>query len=327
MSDSLLAFIWSRRRHLIIICILAAICSTIVAYLIPVRYKASTILFSSLDNNIGKSLLSDEPYPKDYLSFGEEKNCEQLMQIFKSGEVMRAMDKKFNLMHYYGIPANSPEKYATYKDYFYDNFSFEITEYQSIKVDVSDKNKDTAAVFANGVVEVADSLYRQIIKQRTQPALKIVKQQYDSTSKMLTTLEDSMTVLRKVGVLDYETQVKELTKGYADATVKGTPSSIQTMDDKLKLFGQYGKQYWSLYYGLFHGYKWMQQLKINYAQAKANAEKYVSPFFIAEKAVAPDKKSYPIRWLVVAGSTFAALFFGLLALLIMHKASELNSKA
>jgi uncharacterized protein involved in exopolysaccharide biosynthesis len=71
----------------------------------------------------------------------------------------------------------------------------------------------------------------------------------------------------------------------------------------------------------------MQQLKINYAQARANAEKYVSPFFIAEKAVAPDKKSYPIRWLVVVGSTFAALFFGLLALLIIHKASELSNKA
>lgn len=320
MPNHIFSFIQKHWKPLFIICLIAIIASTIVAYLLPVEYKATAILFSSQDNNISKSLLNDEPYSKDYLSFGEEKNSEQMLQVLKSDEVMQAINRKYDLIDRYGL-SQRYDKYAILKDYYANNFRFEITEYQSIKVEVFDKKPDGAAMMANSVVDFGDSLFQAIVHQRTEAAYQIVKQQYDSMVILENHLEDSMNFFRNVGMLDYELQVRELTRGYADAEVKGSSASVQNIEGKLKPFAQYGKQYYIIYNNLLDAYKWMRQLKVNYIQAKANAEKYIPPFFVAEKAVPPDKKTYPIRWLIVVGSTFASFFFGLVVLLFINKLS------
>ncbi len=318
MPNHIFDFIRSSWKQLLIICLIAAISSTVVAFILPPQYKATTILFSSQDNNISKSLLNDEPYSKDYLAFGEEKNSEQMLQILKSDEVMQAINKKYNLIDLYGLSKRS-DKYAVLKDYYSNNFNSEITEYQSIKVQVYDHNPDRAALMANSMVSAADSLFRAIVHQRTEAAYRIVKQQYDSMLQVENSLEDSMNYFRKAGILNFDLQVREYTRGYSEAEVKGSPASIEALESKLKPFQQYGKQYFIIENNLIDAYKWMQQLKVNYLQAKANAEKYIPPFFVAEKAVPPDKRTYPIRWLIVAGSTMAAFFFGLAALLFINK--------
>ena len=278
-------FVWANRKKLMMIGLLAIIVSSIVSFIIPVRFRATTVLFSSEDNNISKSLLSDEPYSKDYLAFGDEKNCEQMMQVLKSSEVMQGMIKKYNLMSYYGIPADAPTKNATMIDYYYDNFSFEITEYQSIKLDVYDKDKEMAANMANGIIGIADSIYRQTVNQRAGAAYRIVAQQYDSMRHQISILEDSMNFFRKLGILNFDNQVKEYTRGYLMWMVKGTPQSIKDIEDKLRPFQVYGKQYWNVSSGLTDAYKWMTQLKIDYIEAKANAEKSIPAFFVAENSV------------------------------------------
>ncbi len=323
MQNNIFSFIIKRWKPLFIICLIAIIASTIVAYLLPVQYRAVTILFSSQDNNISKSLLNDEPYSKDYLAFGEEKNSEQMLQVLKSDEVMEAINKKYDLIDLYGLSQRA-DKYSVLKDYYSNNFNFAITEYQSIKVEVYDRQPGRAAQMANSVVASADSLFRAIVHQRTEAAYLIVKQQYDSMLTVENRLEDSMNFFRNLGMLNFDFQVKEYTRGYSEAVVKGSPASIQEIESKLKPFVLYGKQYFIIYNNLIDAYKWMQQLKVNYIQAKANAEKYIPPFFVAENAIAPDKRAYPVRWLVVVGSTAAAFFFGLVVLLFIHKLHSTN---
>lgn len=323
-ADGLLAFIWSRRKQLSIIVILAVICSTIVAFVLPVRFKATTIMFASQDNNVAKNLLSDQPYSKDYLAFGDEKDCEQMLQVIKSSEVMNAIARKYDLMKYWGIPENGPDKYALLKDYYNDNFSFSITEYQSIKVDVYDKDPVMAANMANSVVAYSDSIFKVIVGQRAKAAFEVVKQQYDSGMNTLAHMEDSMNFFRNLGMLNFDIQLKELTRGYAEALVKGSAADAEKLLNQINLFNTYGKPYWTLAYKLSDEYKWMQTVKDNYIRAKTSAEKIIAPFFVVEKATPPDKKAYPIRWLVVVGCTIAALFFGLIALLLIDRFSSLK---
>jgi hypothetical protein len=321
LSDKIASMIWINRKAMAIICGIAFLLSVIVSFILPVKYKGTSVLFTTQSNNIGHELLSGEPDAKDYMAFGEEKSCEQMVQILNSETVMRAMAKKYDLVKYYKIAPDEPGKYALLKFYYTDNFNFDITEYQSIKVVVYDKNPEMASAMANGVVQIADSIYSRIVNERAVVAFQIVKQQFDSSSRVLTKLQDSMNYYRKQGILNYEFQVKELTKGEADAIVKGSPAQVKDMEDKLKPFQEYGKPYWDLYYALFDHYKWMQQLKLQYAEAKTNAEKTMAPFFVVEKAIVPDKKVYPIRWLVVVGGTFAGFFIGIFILLLLKRLS------
>lgn len=321
LSDRIVSMVWKNRKQMAVIVVIAFILSVVVAFILPVKYRGTTLLFAPTGNNMGDQLLSGMPGTKDYMAFGGEDACEQMAQILNSEAVMRVMMKKFNLIHHYKIAPDEPGKYALLKYYYSENFNFSITEYRSIRVAVNDRYPDTAALMANTVVQVADSVYGAILKQRAMAAFNIVKHEYDSANRELNVLQDSMNFYRKQGILYYEYQVKELTRGYSDAVVKGSPSAIEQIDDKLKPFQVYGKGYWNMYNALFDHYKWMQQLKEQYEEAKVNAEKAVTPFFIIEKAITPDKKVFPIRWLVVVGGTFAGFFIGLFLLLVIKRFS------
>lgn len=317
-TEDLLSFFLKHWKVLIIITGAAAIISSIVSIILPKKYKTSTVLFTSLTNNTSRSLLDQTFESKDYIAFGDDKNCEQMMQIIKSADVMYAMNKKFNLIDHYGLTKEWDWDYML-RGIYYDNFEFDITEYQSIKITVYDQSPGRAYDYAVGIVKVADSIYRQVILQRARATFDIVKNQYDSSKTVLKALEDSMDYYRKRGVLSYDYQVKELTKGLADAQLKGNQGDIKAIQDKLNTFASDGRGYWDLYNALADQYKWMLSVKQAYMEAKTNMDKVIPPFFVAEKPVVPDKRALPVRWIIVVVSSFAAFFFSLSFLLIAER--------
>ena len=310
-SDNFFVSLMRFRKQLFIITLSAAILSAIIAFILPKRYKASTILFSSLTNNTSRSLLDQTYESKDYIAFGDDKNSEQMMQVIKSSDVMYGMAKKFDMYRRLGLLTGKDTAWdADYKlrGYYYDNVEFDMTEYQSIKISVYDIHPHNAYEMANGIVQVADSVYRAIVRQRAVATFNIVKHQYDSSKTVLKALNDSMDYYRKQGVLSYDYQVKELTKGYADAQVKGNPADIKAIQDKLNVFAEYGRNYWDLYNALNDQYKWMLGVKQAYMEAKTNMDRVIPPFFVAERATLPDKGALPVRWIIVTISTLAAFF-------------------
>jgi hypothetical protein len=59
-------------------------------------------------------------------------------------------------------------------------------------------------------------------------------------------------------------------------------------------------------------------IKAKYEEAKVDAEQILTQKFIVNKATKAEKKSYPIRWLIVVISTISALIFGFIVLLLME---------
>jgi len=293
--------------------------SAIVSYLLPVKYKATVILFPSQNNNLSRGFYSQmSDGAKDYLAFGEDNDAEQLLQILKSDELMYILEKKFDLLNYYKL---SDKKYKDYmfKGYYNDLFIYELTEYQSLKIEVYDGNPGMAAQMANEAAHIADSLLQHITKQRAIAAFKVVKAQYDSAIAVANRLEDSMSFYRKQGILSWEFQVKEYTSGYSKAEVAGNAKAVDAISDKLKAFQDYGKGFTIIYNDLFATYKWLIIARESYMEAKANAEGTIPALYIVDKAIPADKKTYPIRGLVVAGGTIVALFFAILILLMLKR--------
>lgn len=325
-SGNLLTFIVSKWKPLFIVALLAMIGSTIAAFVIPEKYKATVALFPTQNNNLSRAFLSEHAdESKDFLAFGEDNNAEQMLQVLKSDELMFALEKKFNLYKYYKIDDKWDKNYL-FKGYYSDLFTYDITQYQSLEITVYDGDPKKAAAMANAAGSLADSLFRAIIKQRAVAAYKIVQAQYDSAAAVANKLEDSMSVFRNMGMLNWEYQVKELTAGYADAEVKGNAEAVKAISEKLKFFQQYGKGFWIISNELENNYKWFKQVKQSLGQAKVDAEQSIPSFYVADKAFPADRKTYPIRGLVIAGGTLAALFFSLLLLLILNRLKTIKKK-
>ena len=66
-------------------------------------------------------------------------------------------------------------------------------------------------------------------------------------------------------------------------------------------------------------------METSYEQAESDANSFLSHKFIVEKAYAAEKKSYPVRWLIVVMSTTSVVLLTILGLIIKQRISELRS--
>lgn len=325
-SGNLLSFLYGKRKSLLIIAVLAIIASSIVSGFIEPKYKSTVIIFPTLTNTVSRALL-EEPNgsQKDYLQFGEEEQAEQTIQILNSDEIRDRIAEKYHLMKHYGIDANDPLKNTYLKDDYESNISFKRTEYMSIKIEVLDKDRDTAALIANDISAMLDSTKNRMTKERASRALAIVEKEYFTLRDEIRMMEDSLTTLRKFGIYEYEKQIKALSDGYAEAIVKGNSTAAKQLEDKLGFFTKYGGNHVSLTNKLLILHDRLGLIKAKYEEVKADTEKFLPYKFTVNNAYPAEKKSYPIRWLIVLVSTVSTILFSIVVIMIMENFSKIKS--
>ncbi len=315
-SFNLILFIIKHIKILIAVSVLAAVISAVVSLLIEEKYKSSVILFPTTSGSISKSLLTNNVIAQDILEFGEEEEAEQMLQVLHSDEIKNKIITKFNLQKHYEIKDDDPYKYTNLSAEYNKNINVRRTEFMSVEIEVLDKDPKTAADIANKMSELLDSVMDRMQKERAIKALKIVEDEYYYLEEQIKSLEDSLTKIRRLGVNDYESQSEVFNAAYAEALSKGAPQSrIEKLEEKLKILSEYGGTYMSLSEFLKFQKEEQSDLKAKYAEAKVDAEQILPHKFVVNRAFPAEKKSYPIRWLIVVVSTFSAGLFTLLALI------------
>ncbi len=318
-SLNVMFFIYKWRKQLIIVGISAFIISCIVALTIEEKYKSTVILFPATTNSISKALLRDDANNKeDVLQFGEEEEAEQMLQILSSDEVRTRICEKYKLMDHYGIDPDDQYKRTKLFDNYFENISFKRTEYMSVKIEVMDHNADTAALIANDIAALHDSTKTRIQHERAKEALKIVEREYLSKLDEIRGMEDSLKTINSYGVFDYESQSEVTSEQYAIAISKNDQRAIKSLEEKLQIIGKYGSAYVSLRDNMYMQRKQLNLLKSKYDEAKVDAEQVLSQKFVVSNAYPAEKKSYPIRWLIVVISTLATLLISVIAILIIE---------
>ena len=328
-SGTLIRAIFIYRKHLLIIGILTIIFAAIFSspYFITPLYKSEVILYPTASNSISKVLLSNDfNNSKDILEFGEDEQTEQMLQVLNSNKIRDRIIKKYNLAEHYNIKSDSKYKMTKlYKDYE-SNFRFKRTEYMAVKITVFDKDPQMAADMANDVAELLDSTINQMQKEIAVKAFKIVEKEYLKLKEEIRVKEDSLTKLRKLGVNDYESQAEMFNRQLAISMAKNDQASVKRLEKKLAILAKYGGPYVSLRDALEHDKKQLSILKEKYEEAKVDATSNLPHKFVVSSAYKAEKKSYPIRWLIVVISLFSVWFLAiiLLGLFLMYKENNIN---
>jgi uncharacterized protein involved in exopolysaccharide biosynthesis len=322
-SLNVLFFIYKWRKQLAIVGLSAFVISCIVALTIPEKYKSTVILFPATTNSISKALLSDNTNSKeDVLQFGKEEEAEQMLQILSSDEVRTRICEKYNLMEHYGIDLDDRYKRTKLYDEFLENINFKRTEYMSVKIEVMDISPDTAALIANDIAALHDSTKTRIQHERAKEALKIVEREYFSKLDEIHLMEDSIKVLNSYGIFDYESQSEVTSEQYAIAISKNDQRAVKSLQEKLNIIGKYGSAYVALRDNMIAQRKQLNLLKSKYDDAKVDAEQVLSQKFVVSNAYPAEKKSYPIRWLIVVVSTLSALLLSIIAILLIENIKQ-----
>ncbi len=324
---NVISFLYRNRKPIIYVVIFAALISSIASFIIKPKYKSTAILFPANSLSTSKFVLDDNTNNYlDFVEFGRPEELERLVQILESDDLKERVAKQLNLYKHYEIKEDDPYR-KTYFMYAYSsNISVKKTEYYSVKIDVMDINPDTAALIANEIVAQVDSVRNAMILGRSKSALEIVEKELLATDNELKIVEDTLTKLMGVGVYDYFTQVEAYSKGYAKAIAAGNQSGAKQLEAKMKDLERYGTNYQSLK----DIYMELRTRKNIYLRKKETFAVNINnniPFkFVVDKATAADKKSYPVKSLVVGLSVLAALAMTILLLIIKEKYSSIKQE-
>lgn len=326
--------LYHHRKHLIILGVISIVLSVIFSaplFITPL-YRSTVILYPTASNSISKVLLSDNfNNSKDILEFGEDEQTEQLLQVLNSNKIRDRIIFKFNLMQHYDIKSNANFKMTELYDEYDNNFKFRRTEFMAVKITVMDRDPQMAADMANDVAELIDSTINNMQKQIAAKAFIIVETEYLNLRSEIRIKEDSMTVLRKLGVHDYESQSEMYNMQLAMELAKGNVESVKRLEQKLDMLAKYGGPYVSLRDALEHEKKQLSELKAKYEEAKVDATQSLPHKFVINTAYKAERKSYPIRWLIVVTVTFsvllfAALIFGLIEIFSGSLGADIKKK-
>lgn len=326
-NENLVAFLYRWRKGLLRIGLIAVLISTIVSFLIEEKYKATVILFPASSSSISKSLIaaSVDGANQDILEFGEEVEAEQMLQVLKSDQIRDRITKKYNLLDHYDISADEDYRFTKLNEEYEDNISFERTEYMSVKITVLDKDPKMAANIANDIAALLDSAQDRIEKERARQALTIVDHEYKRLQAEVMGIHDSLRVLREMGINDYETESSVYNEQYAKAIASNNKAAATALLKHLQILSKYGGAYVQLRQSEELRLTRLNQVKEKLEEVKVDVEQRLPHKFVVNSAFVPERKTYPIRWLIVVTSTLATLLISILVMMAVENIERLRN--
>ncbi len=264
------------------------------------KYKSQTVL-----------------YPMNLTPYSNESATEQMLQLLESNEITDALIEQFDLYAKYGIDSSKEgSRYLMLKE-IKDNIQITKTSYESVVIEVTDYNPKDAKAMIDSIISKVNQIATRIERQKASAelqALSIIKKQ---KGKTIANLLDSIKQYSiKYNVLDYIMQSKEVTAGYMEILVRNVRG--KSYDEAMLLYKnleKYGRKFHDFHHQLNLTREEYALLEKKYDEAlKKMKQDYTFTNVIVSPEV-PDKKSYPIRWLVVL-LFFAASELMLLALLL-----------
>ena len=295
-NDEVLGVLWRWKKPLVVILILAFIGSAIFSS--PIFIKPKFKSFARV-------------YPTNLKKYSEESPTEQMIQLLESDAIREKICELFQLDTIFEIEKDNPH----YRDLLYKEYSnhvhFKKTKFESVEIEVLCTNPKVAYEAVKSIIDLYNGEVKRLQDEKLIEAVNTVKEMMEQKREERDRLEARLTILRtQYGILDYKSQVQNLSKEYYKMLAKGnySDSKIKKVKDELNNLKEKGVEYENLSGRLWSARDSYNNYKLKYEEhvkelnrKKEYAVNFVNPY----KA---DKKTYPVRWLIVFVSVAVSMF-------------------
>lgn len=249
-------------------------------------------------------------YPVNLNSYSIETRTDQLLQLLESNSIRDSLIRRFDLPRKYEIDTTANGGYFTLYNEFNDRVEISKTRYESVQIEIVDEDPVTARDLVNAMLDQVNLLARRLQREKSKEVLVIAERAMAHERAKLDTVEAKLNVLRRdAGLLSYDSQVKELTKGYVRMlTSPSTQAQRDAVQGMIKDLEERGGEFRELT-------ELSNLFRANYDRVLTEYERVVNDvtkeLTYTNTVVYPevaDKKVYPVRWLIVSTTTLSALF-------------------
>jgi uncharacterized protein involved in exopolysaccharide biosynthesis len=294
--------------HIVTITVIAAILGAIFssARFITPMYKSEAVL-----------------YPGNVAAYSDETFTEQMLQIMQSNEIMDSMVEKFDLMKHYNIDKSYKYWKTALVSEYRENVRISRTPYDAVLVKVLDKDPETACAMVNEIIRLYNVKVGTMHKIKRAETVEMYKRQLQEKQMFIDSLKSHMAeISTNYGVMEYESQSREVTRGYLN-NGGGSKKNDDVTEMKSNV-QKYGPEIIALTQLIESESMAYSQVKLDYEQelrfynANMTFSNVISAPYVA------DKKSFPVRWVVVALCAMAAC---VLSILVAYVLEHKNNKA
>ena len=312
-SYDLISFLWKNKNPLITIGVIALLASSIVSLLMDEKFESTVTLYPAKTSSVtfNEVITEDQSVSK----FGENEEAEQMLQILESSSIRSEIIDKFDLLKHYEIDLESKYINTDLTETYLENINFRRNNNGAVLITVLDKSPDTAALIANEIASLFDNTKNAMIHERALTDFKIKKEKLDKITAQMQTLRDTMSKLSSLGVVTNDAY-RALTEGYVNSKDSEAKKSFKT---KMNMTEKYGSLLKSFQVKVEFLSERLATIETSYEQAESDATSYLSHKFIVEKAFPAEKKTYPIRWLIVVLSIFSSVLLAIVGILVKNQ--------
>jgi hypothetical protein len=303
-NSNILKIVQKYQKQLLIVCTAAMVLSIIFSmpWFIKPKYKSTAVL-----------------YPANIIAFGSETPDEQMVQVFQSDDIKIQVSNEFNLYETYGIDTTKDKSYKTklIKE-FNENITIDKTELVSVQIEALHPNPVVARDIVSRMIELFNQKERSLQKEKAMELVTILKKQLNDKRLEMDSMDVLVRDIRvKYGILDYALQTEYATEGalISNSMQKANEQEVKTM---LKNLQDKGGEFVALNEHLWRIRGTYNDLKVQYENALRDVEKNLTYCNVVTSPFVADKKSYPVRWLIVVISTISTLMFSLIVISVIE---------
>lgn len=297
-TKEIIAIVLKNKKAIIMVTILAAIASTVVSFMLKPKFKSYAVV-----------------YPVNLSPSSEESNTEQLLQFFYSEEVKKAVAEKFDLYTHYEIDTASAGAKSLFDLYFKGNVNVSPTLYESIEIVVKDESPKMAHDIAQAMIDETNLLIRNVKRERLNEYIINSMKGLSFEMKGLDSLNRNINELRtNYNIIDVAAQAKYLSKKMMSGSQ--LTESEKALFDGIKTKNTELEKLWNAANGLQGTMNYFRDQKDKYL-FDYNSE--ISFTNVVSKPTLPDKKFFPVRWLIVTISTLSVFALAALYFILSNK--------
>ena len=259
-------------------------------------------------------------YPANLTAYGSESTTEQMLQILESEELMNEVSIRLDLKKHYDISETEKYPHTVLMDEIKKNIDITKTEFESVEIKVLDQDPKFAVKIIETIIEEFNNKARNLQREKTLEIVNLAKSELDKKKRELDSMEVAIRDIRvNDGIINYEAQSKVVTKEYLRALAKDQKSvSLGKVSPMFESLQQNGGNFIALSENLWRVRGNYNDIKLQYENALKDINKQLTYANIITHAFPAEKKSYPIRWLIVLGAGISALILSVLTALIVE---------
>ena len=306
---NLMAFfklIWKWRKPILIVTGVGIVGSIVITdpHIMPPYYE-STSMFYPLNPNMTSSgtLFSSS----DASLFGGTSDVDRILSIASSAPLELYIVNRFKLFQHYKIDSATQQYpiYSVLKE-LENNYTYEKNDKGAVVITVQDHDRFLAAQMSNEIVNKIDQTNRDLLNENKKKILNIYSSKLKAKDQEVKNLTDTIFQLKQE--FNLYTDIEDL-PSQVRTSQSATGSAYDAASERVKVLEEKKKG----------AIRELNNNIVQYEQYQASINTDVPTLFVLEKAFPAERKSKPVRWLVVLSTALISFVLAALAVILIER--------